>query len=165
MVELGFELAEARRGRGFATVATQAIAEGFADERVTAVIAHTLPEHDAANRVLEKAGSKERLRRTARASGASRSPVRRPVVSVEGALWPARAGYQLTASYFCFRTDEQLAGACTRSATPAGSVEGQDSAVSPGFVGDQHGQGALLVLLVQGSGERGSAVGIASRRG
>ncbi len=32
------------------------IAEAFADDRVSAVIAHTLPERNASNRVLEKAG-------------------------------------------------------------------------------------------------------------
>ena len=31
-------------------------AEAFADELVTTVIAHTLPEHNASNRVLKKAG-------------------------------------------------------------------------------------------------------------
>lgn len=57
VVELGYEIAEARRGRGLATAATRAmLAEAFADERVTAVIAHTLAEHNASNRVLEKAG-------------------------------------------------------------------------------------------------------------
>jgi [ribosomal protein S5]-alanine N-acetyltransferase len=57
VVELGFEIAETRRRRGLATAATQAmLAEAFADERVTAVIAHTLPERNASNRVLEKAG-------------------------------------------------------------------------------------------------------------
>ncbi len=57
VVEVGFEIAEARRGRGLATAATRAmLAEAFADERVTAVIAHTLPERNASNRVLEKAG-------------------------------------------------------------------------------------------------------------
>ena len=56
-VEIGYEIAEARRGRGLATAATRAmLAEAFADERVTAVIAHTLPERNASNRVLEKAG-------------------------------------------------------------------------------------------------------------
>jgi [ribosomal protein S5]-alanine N-acetyltransferase len=56
-VELGFEIAEARRGRGLATAATQAmLAEAFADDRVTEVIAHTLAERNASNRVLEKAG-------------------------------------------------------------------------------------------------------------
>jgi [ribosomal protein S5]-alanine N-acetyltransferase len=56
-VELGYEIAEERRGRGLATEATDAmLAEAFADERVSAVIAHTLPERNASNRVLEKAG-------------------------------------------------------------------------------------------------------------
>ena len=32
------------------------LAEGFAHEEVTLVIAHTLPERNASNRVLEKAG-------------------------------------------------------------------------------------------------------------
>jgi [ribosomal protein S5]-alanine N-acetyltransferase len=57
VVELGYEIAESRRGRGLATAATRAmLAEAFADERVTAVIAHTLAERNASNRVLEKAG-------------------------------------------------------------------------------------------------------------
>jgi [ribosomal protein S5]-alanine N-acetyltransferase len=57
VVELGYEIAEARRGRGLATAATRAmLAEAFADERVTTMIAHTLPERNASNRVLEKAG-------------------------------------------------------------------------------------------------------------
>ncbi len=57
VVELGYEIAEVRRGRGLATEATRAmLAEAFTDERVTSVIAHTLAEHNASNRVLEKAG-------------------------------------------------------------------------------------------------------------
>jgi len=57
VVELGYEIAEGRRGRGLATAATRAmLAEAFADQRVTAVIAHTLAERNASNRVLEKAG-------------------------------------------------------------------------------------------------------------
>jgi len=32
------------------------LAEAFTDERVTGVIAHTLAQHNASNRVLEKAG-------------------------------------------------------------------------------------------------------------
>jgi [ribosomal protein S5]-alanine N-acetyltransferase len=57
VVELGYEIAEARRGRGLATAATRAmLAEAFADARVRTVIAHTLPERNASNRVLEKAG-------------------------------------------------------------------------------------------------------------
>ena len=57
VVELGYEIAVARQGRGLATAATCAMREeAFADNRVTAVIAHTLPERNASNRVLEKAG-------------------------------------------------------------------------------------------------------------
>jgi RimJ/RimL family protein N-acetyltransferase len=57
VVELGYEIAEGRRGRGLATAATEAmLAEAFADERVTAVIAHTLAKRNASSRVLEKAG-------------------------------------------------------------------------------------------------------------
>jgi RimJ/RimL family protein N-acetyltransferase len=57
VVELGYEIAESHRGRGMATAATQAmLAEAFSDEAVTAVIAHTLPERNASNRVLEKVG-------------------------------------------------------------------------------------------------------------
>ena len=57
VVELGYEIAEARRSRGLATAATRAmVAEAFADERVSAVIAHTLAERNASNRLLEKLG-------------------------------------------------------------------------------------------------------------
>ena len=57
VVELGYEIAESHRGRGLATAATRAmLAEAFADEAVTAVIAHTLPEHNASNHILEKLG-------------------------------------------------------------------------------------------------------------
>jgi ribosomal-protein-alanine N-acetyltransferase len=57
VLELGYEIAEARRGRGLATAATLAmVAEAFADGGVAAVIAHTLPARNASNRVLEKAG-------------------------------------------------------------------------------------------------------------
>ena len=57
VVEVGYEIAEARRGRGLATAATQAmVAEAFSDDRVTSVIAHTLPERNASSRVLEKVG-------------------------------------------------------------------------------------------------------------
>lgn len=57
VVELGYEIAEARRGRGLATAATRAmLVEAFADERVRTVIAHTLAQRNASNRVLEKAG-------------------------------------------------------------------------------------------------------------
>jgi [ribosomal protein S5]-alanine N-acetyltransferase len=57
VVELGYEIAESRWGRGLATVATRAmVAEAFDDPEVSAVIAHTLPERNASNRVLEKVG-------------------------------------------------------------------------------------------------------------
>jgi RimJ/RimL family protein N-acetyltransferase len=57
VVELGYEIAESRRGRGLATAATHAmVSEAFADARVSAVIAHTLRERNSSNRVLEKAG-------------------------------------------------------------------------------------------------------------
>lgn len=57
VVELGYEIAEERRGRGLATAAVLAmLGEAFADGRVSEVIAHTLAERNASNRVLEKAG-------------------------------------------------------------------------------------------------------------
>jgi ribosomal-protein-alanine N-acetyltransferase len=44
-------------GRGIATAAAGAmLAEAFADQAVTAVIAHTLPQRNASNHVLEKVG-------------------------------------------------------------------------------------------------------------
>jgi len=57
VVELGYEIAESRRGRGLATAAARAmVSEAFAHTRVTAVIAHTLAERNASNRVLENVG-------------------------------------------------------------------------------------------------------------
>src|SRR4051812_13176857 len=57
VVEIGYEIAESRRNRGLATAAVRAmVAEAFADERVTEVIAHTLAEPNASTRVLEKTG-------------------------------------------------------------------------------------------------------------
>ncbi|HWI22783.1 MAG TPA: GNAT family protein [Baekduia sp.] len=57
IVELGYEIAESRQGRGFATAAVQAmVAEALTDDQVAVVIAHTLPEANASNRVLIKAG-------------------------------------------------------------------------------------------------------------
>jgi RimJ/RimL family protein N-acetyltransferase len=57
VIELGYEIAESHRGRGLATAAARAmLAEAFADPTVTAAIAHTLPERNASNRVLEKVG-------------------------------------------------------------------------------------------------------------
>jgi RimJ/RimL family protein N-acetyltransferase len=56
-VELGYEIAAARQGRGLATAAVRAMtAEAFAAAEVHAVRAHTLPERNASNRVLEKCG-------------------------------------------------------------------------------------------------------------
>ena len=65
------------------------------------MIAHTLPERNASNRVLEKAasGSKERLRRTTRSSGASRSPVRRAVRERRRRPCPAQASRRPTSDY------------------------------------------------------------------
>ena len=57
VVELGYEIAERLRGRGLATAAARAMLnEAFADEGVTTVIAHTLPEPNASNHILEKLG-------------------------------------------------------------------------------------------------------------
>ncbi len=57
VVELGYALAPAFRGRGLATAAVGAMLdEAFADAAVRAVIAHTLAERNASGRVLEKAG-------------------------------------------------------------------------------------------------------------
>ncbi|SDD29217.1 Protein N-acetyltransferase, RimJ/RimL family [Geodermatophilus telluris] len=56
-VEIGYEIAGGRRGRGLATAATRAmVAEALADEQVTRVVAHTLPERNASTSVLRKAG-------------------------------------------------------------------------------------------------------------
>jgi RimJ/RimL family protein N-acetyltransferase len=57
VVELGYEIAETHRGRGLATAAARAmLTEAFSHEVVTAVIAHTLPERNASNHILEKLG-------------------------------------------------------------------------------------------------------------
>jgi ribosomal-protein-alanine N-acetyltransferase len=57
VVEIGYEIAEGRWGQGLATAAARAmVAEAFADDQVRRVIAHTLPERNASNRVLEKVG-------------------------------------------------------------------------------------------------------------
>ena len=56
-VEIGYEIAAARQGRGLATAAARAmLAEAFADPRVDRVLAHTLPERNASNHVLQKCG-------------------------------------------------------------------------------------------------------------
>jgi RimJ/RimL family protein N-acetyltransferase len=57
VVEVGYEVAESHRGRGLATEAVAAMLDhAFAEPGVTAAIAHTLPEHNASTRVLEKSG-------------------------------------------------------------------------------------------------------------
>ena len=54
-VEIGYEIAAARQGQGLATAAASAmLQEAFTDSRVTRVIAHTLPERNASNHILEK---------------------------------------------------------------------------------------------------------------
>jgi len=56
-VEIGYEIAAGRRGRGLATDAARSmVAEAFADPAVRRVIAHTLPEPNASNHILEKLG-------------------------------------------------------------------------------------------------------------
>ena len=56
-VEIGYEIAPGRRGRGLATAAARAmVADAFAEPAVRRVVAHTLPEPNASNHVLEKLG-------------------------------------------------------------------------------------------------------------
>jgi [ribosomal protein S5]-alanine N-acetyltransferase len=56
-VEIGYEVAASRQGRGLATAAARAmVEEAFADPRVARVLAHTLPEPNASNHLLEKCG-------------------------------------------------------------------------------------------------------------
>jgi RimJ/RimL family protein N-acetyltransferase len=56
-VEIGYEIAPARRGRGLATAAARAmVADAFEDPAVHRVIAHTLPEPNASNHILAKLG-------------------------------------------------------------------------------------------------------------
>lgn len=56
-VEIGYEIAEAYRNKGFATeMATALVDHAFKDERVETVIAHTLAEHNASCKVLSKCG-------------------------------------------------------------------------------------------------------------
>jgi len=56
-IEIGYEIAESRQEQGLATAAAKAmVEEALADPAVTEVVAHTLPERNASNRVLEKVG-------------------------------------------------------------------------------------------------------------
>lgn len=55
-VEIGYEIAAARQGRGLATAAARLMLEEAFTGGATRVIAHTLPERNASNHVLEKLG-------------------------------------------------------------------------------------------------------------
>ena len=58
-VEVGYEIASEYWNRGFATEAVQALIDfAFAHEEVRVVMAHTLAEKNASNRVLQKVGMK-----------------------------------------------------------------------------------------------------------
>jgi [ribosomal protein S5]-alanine N-acetyltransferase len=57
MVEIGYEIAADYWNRGFATEAAQGMIDyAFAQREVQTVIAHTLAEKNASNRVLQKVG-------------------------------------------------------------------------------------------------------------
>ena len=57
VVEIGYSIAPAYRGRGLATEAARALVEhAFTFAEVREVCAHTLPEPNASNRILTKAG-------------------------------------------------------------------------------------------------------------
>jgi [ribosomal protein S5]-alanine N-acetyltransferase len=56
VVEIGYEIAAGRQGRGLGGAAARAlVAEAFADPAVDTVRAHTLPESNPSNRLLESA--------------------------------------------------------------------------------------------------------------
>jgi [ribosomal protein S5]-alanine N-acetyltransferase len=56
-IEIGYEIAASRRRQGLASAAVAALlAEAFAAANVKGVIAHTLPEPNPSNRLLENAG-------------------------------------------------------------------------------------------------------------
>lgn len=56
-VEIGYEIAASRRRQGLASAAVAAmLAEAFADPRVQGVLAHTQPEPNPSNHLLENAG-------------------------------------------------------------------------------------------------------------
>ncbi|MEO8435133.1 MAG: GNAT family N-acetyltransferase [Pyrinomonadaceae bacterium] len=60
MVEIGYALVPAYRGRGLATEAAQGLMEyAFSDHRVKTVDAHTLAEPNPSTRVLERLGLKQ----------------------------------------------------------------------------------------------------------
>jgi RimJ/RimL family protein N-acetyltransferase len=78
-VEVGYEIAACRQGRGLATGALRAmLAEALADQRVTAVIAHTLPERNASNHILETAGFRFEWPATVRGMAVWRYALARP---------------------------------------------------------------------------------------
>jgi RimJ/RimL family protein N-acetyltransferase len=57
MVEIGYGVANAYRGQGYATEAARALIQfAFQDDRVWKVWAHTLAEENASNHVLQKCG-------------------------------------------------------------------------------------------------------------
>jgi ribosomal-protein-alanine N-acetyltransferase len=56
VVEVGYGIAPAYRGRGFATEATRALVAAAAARGVSTVRAHTLPEKNASTAVLARAG-------------------------------------------------------------------------------------------------------------
>ena len=58
-VEIGYEIASDYWNRGLATEAAQAMVDyAFSHQKVRAVIAHTLAQRNASNRVLQKVGMK-----------------------------------------------------------------------------------------------------------
>jgi [ribosomal protein S5]-alanine N-acetyltransferase len=72
VVEIGYAIAPAYRGRGLATQAARALVErAFADREVAAVDAHTLGFPSASTRVLEKIG----FERIAEASSSEHGPL------------------------------------------------------------------------------------------
>lgn len=57
IIEIGYAVAPSHRRRGLATAAArQMIRRGFADEAVLSIDAHTLAEHNASTRILNKLG-------------------------------------------------------------------------------------------------------------
>lgn len=56
-VEIAYAVAPSYRGRGLATAAARELTQrAFEDPRVRVVCAHTLPEHNASTRILQKIG-------------------------------------------------------------------------------------------------------------